>query len=83
MLASCKQTYQDVHVIYPIQPDHLTFVLNSYKQIMKTYLIRFDTGHKMLLQAQIVHHALISQDAAAPSSVSLATFLKTTFTHYN
>ena len=50
---------------------------------MKTYLIRFDTGHKMLPQAQIVHHALISQDAAAPSSVSLATFLKTTFTHYN
>ena len=53
---------------------------------MKAYLIRFDTGHKMLLlilQAQIVHHALISQGAAAASSVSLAKFLKTTFTHYN
>ena len=29
MLASCKQTYQGVHVIYPIQPNHLTFLLNS------------------------------------------------------
>ena len=65
-----KQIYQDVHVIYPFRPNHLKLLLNSSQRIMYTYLIHFATELKMpllILQVHIIHHVLISQDAASSS----------------